>query len=130
MPLPVGRATIWEDCGLTCLARIVGASTSAIAAADVGSYVRKVFVMGSTAALQTVTTTAPSTSAIHSLKTDGRWLEDSVGFNFTDTVKPTTTVFAKRDKCYRVEYAFTPASTSDAPYKAVFEVNTENAKGS
>ena len=133
MSLPTARRTIWEDTGLVCLARIVGNTTSAIANTDVTKFTRKIFDEQSTApntAIATSTVTSPTTSVIHSLKTDGRWSEDSIGFNFSGVVHPSTVVFAKPSRTYRIEYHFTPASTGDVAYKAVFFADTEKVRGS
>jgi hypothetical protein len=131
--IDVPQAEIWEDTGLTCLARIVGNSTTPIVKADVSSYTQKVFDEDSTSpntALVTISVTGPTTDNIHALATDGRWKSDSIGFNFERVVHPSSVVFAKPNRRYRIEFAFTPSSTSIPTYKAVFRGVTAGMRGS
>lgn len=128
----VARSEIWEDQGCACLARVQGADGANITATDVTSFIRKVFDLSSTSpdtAVHTTTAIVSSTNAIHALATDNRWDEDGTGYNFENTVLSSTVVFAKPNRRYRIQYTFTPSSTSDPQYHAVFEVVTKSIRG-
>jgi hypothetical protein len=128
----VAKAEIWEDGGCACLARVRGANGVNITSADVTSFTRKIFDLSSSTpdtAIHSTTVSSPTTSAIHSLATDSRWDEDGTGYNFENTILSSTVVFAKPNRRYRIQYTFTPSSTSEPTYHAVFEVTTKSIRG-
>jgi hypothetical protein len=133
MGVDAAKAEMWEDSGCVCMARIQGADGANITASDVSSISRKIFDLSSTSPSSSLAgaTITPSTSVIHALATDSRWTEDGTGYNFENTVLPDPVGhFSKPNRRYRIEYAFTPSSTSEPKYHAVFEVTTKSIRGS
>lgn len=130
MAVIVAKTEIWEDQGCTFLGRVRGADGANITASDVTSFTREVFDLGSTTpdtAVDATTATAPTTSDIHTVTDDSRWDEDPTGYNFENTIG--SSVFAKPNRRYRIQYTFTPSSTSEYQYHAVGEVTTKSIRG-
>ena len=133
MGVVVGSAEILEDTGCICRARVVAGSTAPIVKTDVASFTRHIFDEDSTSpntALTTVSVTSPTTAAIHATLQTSGWGEDAVGYNFENAVHPSSVVFAKPNRRYRVEYSFTPASPGVPRFKALFRAVTKGVRGS
>ena len=104
----VTKATVFEDGGAQCMARIVGNDAANITQASISSIAMSVFdaVAGGSA----ISTRAPvvASTVFDTLQTDARWSTDSTGYNFLDTVLASE--LPTGGMTYRVEYKFTPAS--------------------
>ena len=106
----ITKATVWEDGGATCLARVLGNAGTAITQASLTSIGCKVFDLNSTTpetAVSTPTVTIAS-AVFDTLQTDARWTVDSTGYNFLFVIA--ASVLTTGDHRYRVEFKFTPAS--------------------
>ena len=101
------RATIYEDTGTTCMARIMGDDASAITQAGISSITLNVFKDDSTTAEITVTPSI-STCVFDTYQTDARWSKDSTGYNFRHQIP--SSVMDTGDATYRCEYKFVPTS--------------------
>ena len=112
------RATIYEDSGITCMARIQGDDAAYITQATTSTIVLKTFKNVSTTATSTTSLTVSST-VFDALQTDARW-SDSTGYNFRYAVP--AAVFDAGDATYRLEFYFTP--TSGSAYWVIFSIDT------
>jgi hypothetical protein len=117
------RGTAWEDTDLTCMARakLNGAVASFIQSA-ISAIERKIFDRTSATPGTALSTTAVvvADSVFDTLQTDGRWTEDSTGYNFRDTIPAAS--LASGSSQYRVEYKVT--TTSGSIFFLVFEVTS------
>lgn len=122
------RGTVWEDNGVLCMARVLGADGSAVQQADITGIGRKVFDLSSTAptSVQHSTTLDSTNVLFDTLQTDSGWSKDVTGFNFKDTVPSTLLVIGNH--LYRIEHAFTPAAGEQ--FHTVFEIFAESILGS
>lgn len=118
---PLTQGTIWEDSGVTNLARIVGNSAVNVTQASLSSISYKVFDLN-TSTTEAVASGPLTISSVifDTLQTDARWTADSTGYNFRHEVA--ASVFATARHRYRIEYLFTP--TTGQPFWAVFEIIT------
>tara|TARA_R100000655_G_scaffold11743_6_gene27022 strand:+ start:1670 stop:2047 length:378 start_codon:yes stop_codon:yes gene_type:complete len=113
------RATIYEDTGITCMARILGDDAAAITQSTTSAITVAVFKNASTTATYTASLTVADV-VFNSYQTDARWDLDSTGYNFRYAV--ISSVFDEGDATYRVEFKFTP--TSGSQYFVVYMVDT------
>ena len=119
MSITPTRATIYEDTGVTCMARITGAAASAITQATTSAITLAVFKNKSTVATYTASLTVADV-VFDSYQTNARWDKDSTGYNFLYAV--IASVFDDGDATYRLEFKFTP--TSGSQYFVIFEIDT------
>lgn len=113
------KATIYEDSGLTCMARILSESAAAITQATTSSIELKTFKNTSTTATSTTALTVADV-VYDSYQTDARWTKDSTGYNFKYPVP--SSVFDDGDATFRLEFRFTPTSGSN--YWVIFSIDT------
>ena len=113
------RATIYEDTGITCMARIQGDDAVNITQATTSAITVAVFKNANTAATYTASLTVADV-VFDALQTDARWSKDSTGYNFRYAV--IASVFADGDATYTVEFKFTP--TSGSQYFVIYEIDT------
>ena len=112
-------ATIYEDTGITCMARIQGGDASNITQATTSAITVAVFKNANTSA--TYTASLPVADVVFdALQTDSRWSYDSTGYNFRTELP--ALVFDTGDATYTVEYKFTP--TSGSQYFVIYEIDT------
>lgn len=107
------QATVWEDSGATCMARVVGQDAANVTQASLTSIGYKVFDLDGAAPGTATATGAPvvADTIYDTLQTaDDRWTVDSTGFNFLDIVAGAAANLPTGDHRYRIEYIFTPAS--------------------
>ena len=112
-------ATIYEDTGATCMARIVGADATAITQATTSAITLAVFKNANTSATYTASLTVADV-VFNALQTDGRWTKDSSGYNFRFSA--IASIFASGDATFRLEFKFTP--TSGSQYFVIYEIDT------
>ena len=112
-------ATIYEDTGITCMARIQGGDASNITQATTSAITVAVFKNANTSATYTASLTVADV-VFDALQTDSRWDYDSTGYNFRTELP--ALVFDTGDATYTVEYKFTP--TSGSQYFVIYEVDT------
>ena len=116
MPTPK-RASIWEDGGCFLMGRILG---------NDGAYLTQATTSSITYLVHDITAGADVTSGsltvssviFDTLQNDGRWTEDTTGYNFGHAAQASW--FATPDHTYRVEYKFSP--TSGQVFWVVFEL--------
>lgn len=116
MPIPK-RASIYEDGGAFLMGRILG---------NDGAYLTQATTSSITYLVHDITAEADITSGsltissviFDTLQTDGRWTEDTTGYNFGHAAQASW--FATPDHTYRVEYKFSP--TSGQVFWVVFEL--------
>ena len=113
------RAIIYEDSGITCMARIQGGDASNITQATTSAITVAVFKNANTTATYTASLTVADV-IFDSLQTDSRWSKDSTGYNFRYGV--IASVFDSGDATYRVEFKFTP--TSGSQYWVIYSIDT------
>tara|TARA_R110002073_G_scaffold173721_1_gene330826 strand:- start:1725 stop:2102 length:378 start_codon:yes stop_codon:yes gene_type:complete len=113
------RSTIYEDTGVTCMARIVGADSTAITQSTTSAITLAVFKNSSTVATYTASLTVADV-VFNALQTDGRWTKDSTGYNFRYSA--IASIFDDGDATFRLEFKFTP--TSGSQYFVVYEIDT------
>ena len=113
------RATIYEDSGITCMARCQGGDASNITQATTSAITVAVFKNTSTTATYTASLTVADV-VFDALQTDSRWSQDATGYNFRYSV--IASVFDAGDATYRVEFKFTP--TSGAQYWVIYSIDT------
>lgn len=127
--LPV-RGQVVEDSGCTCLGRLLlngsnatqaGISSITYSVFDLSSRTPTTPITGHDAAALTV-----SQVIFDTLQTDGRWSEDSTGYNFRHEVA--ATAFPTGGHRYRIEYRITPASGQ--VFVVSFEVDAFKVQGS
>ena len=112
-------ATIYEDTGITCMARIQGGDASNITQATTSAITVAVFKNANTSATYTASLTVADV-VFDALQTDSRWDHDSIGYNFRTELP--ALVFDTGDATYTVEYKFTP--TSGSQYFVIYEIDT------
>lgn len=112
-------ATIYEDTGITCMARIQGGDASNITQATTSAITVAVFKNANTSATYTASLTVADV-VFDALQTDSRWDYDSTGYNFRTELP--ALVFDTGDATYTVEYKFTP--TSGSQYFVIYEIDT------
>ncbi len=125
------RATIWEDGGATCMARVVGDDNEAVQPADLKSITLKVYddnAANHDATTSTATVTIASAVFDTLVTTDGCWDYDSTGYNFKYTIP--STVFATGGHRYRAEFVFDPAAATSNNFPVVFEFNVQPLRSS
>ena len=129
-PTDTIRVTVWEDCGATNLARLVGVDGEYITQAVVSSIQREIFDIDSATPDVAVDSAAlvVADSVFDTLQTDARWpsTKDSIGYNFRDTVAGS--VLSTGDHSYQVEYMFTPSSGE--AYMLKFELKAKGIRSS
>ena len=116
----IPQVTIFEDSGVSLMARIQGEDAANITEADVSAVSRDVYARETLIGESTALVVAGV--VFDTLQTDARWTFDSTGYNFKDDIDET--VFPNGDTVYRVEYLFTP--TTGAKFHYVREVHTKN----
>ena len=112
-------ATIYEDTGIPCMARIQGGDASNITQATTSAITVAVFKTANTSATYTASLTVAYV-VFDALQTDSRWDHDSIGYNFRTELP--ALVFDTGDATYTVEYKFTP--TSGSQYFVIYEIDT------
>lgn len=117
--------TIWEDTGLTVLARILGNDAVAITIPTISSITCEVMEILTEEQVAVVTIGTISAVVFNTLQTDDRWTEDTVGYNFRHTVP--ASAFPEPNKQYRVGYEFTPATGE--PFGMAVDVTTKRLFG-
>lgn len=124
----ITKATIWEDGGATCMARVVGVAGTAITQATVSAIGCKVFdLTGDTPDTAVATpTVVVASSVFDTLQTDARWTKDATGYNFRYTLA--ASVFTTGGHRYLVEFKFTPSSGE--VFWVVFELYAQNVRTS
>lgn len=90
------------------MARVYGASGTAIVQADVSSIEYSVFDKADTSTATATGTLTAASVIFNTLQTDSRWGKDSTGYNFAWNVP--ASVFATGSKTYRIEVKITPTS--------------------
>ena len=113
------RATIYEDSGVTCMARILGDDATAITQSVTSAITVAVFKNTSTTATYTASLTVADV-VFNSYQTDARWSKDATGYNFRYAV--IASVFDDGDATFRIEFKFTP--TSGSQYFVIYEIDT------
>ena len=113
------RATIYEDTGITCMARIQGDDAVNITQATTSAITVAVFKHANPPATSTASLTVADV-VFDALQTDSRWSHDSIGYNFRTQLP--SLVFADGDATYTVEFKFTP--TSGSQYFVIYEIDT------
>ena len=129
MPTPtIHKAEAFEDSGISLMARVVGAGSTAIAQAEFTSITYCVYdtAAPSTAIISAGTSVTISDVVFDTLQTDGRWTRDATGYNFRYDVG--SSELPDGNKTYRVEVKFTPSSGS--PFHIGWEVKTKDLLGS
>jgi len=112
-------ATIYEDTGITCMARIMGEDATAITQASTSAITIAVFKNSNTTATYTGSLTVADV-VFNAYQTDARWSYDSTGYNFRYSC--ISSIFADGDATYRVEFKFTP--TSGSQYFVIYKIDT------
>jgi len=113
------KATIYENTGLTCMARITGEDAANITQSDISTIGLKIFADDSTTeAVDTSLTVADV--VFDALQTDSRWTVDATGYNWKFEIP--STAFPDGDVSYRCEFKFTPSSGN--VWYVVFVVDT------
>ncbi len=113
------RATIYEDTGTNCMARIVGDDSVAITQSDLSSISLSIF-KNDVSPAETTATPVISDSVFDTLQTDARWSKDSTGYNFKYLIP--STGFSDGDSTYRAEFKFVPSTGS--PFFVVYLIDT------
>ena len=119
MSITPTRATIYEDTGVTCMARITGADATAITQATTSAITLAVFKNTSTVATYTASLTVADV-VFDAYQTDARWTKDATGYNFRYSA--VASVFTDGDATFRLEFKFTP--TSGSQYFVIYEIDT------
>lgn len=121
------QAIIWEDGDACCMAR-VQLDGSDVLKSELSSVTRKIFDLdGSTpTAAASESSLVVATTVFDTLQTDGRWTQDTTGYNFRDTIAGSN--FPEADRSYRVEYKFVGANGEVA--FAVFILDTQGVYSS
>ena len=112
-------ATIYEDTGITCMARIMGDDATAITQATTSAITVAVFKNSNTSATYTASLTVADV-IFDAYQTDARWSYDATGYNFRYAC--VSSIFADGDATYRVEFKFTP--TVGSQYFVIYKVDT------
>lgn len=120
MSLVIAKATIWEDAGCQCMARVYGNTGVAITQASLTSITCSVYNLATETSIATPTVTI-STSVFDTLQTDARWTFDPTGYNFRFEVA--ASAFASPNVIHIVHFIFDP--TSGENYGVGFEVTTK-----
>lgn len=118
MPQPK-RASIWEDGGAFLAARILGNNGAYLTQATTSSITYLIYDVTAGAEITSGSLTISSV-IFDTLQTDGRWTEDTTGYNFGYAAA--ASAFATPDHTYRVEFKITP--TSGQVFFVVFELIT------
>ncbi|QNN23513.1 hypothetical protein HED60_14930 [Planctomycetales bacterium ZRK34] len=117
----IPKATIFEDSGAICMARVLGNAGTAITQASLNSIECSVFNQADTSTAVTEPSITIADVVFDTLQTsDPRWTEDDTGYNFLIAVP--ATAFPAGGATYHVEFKFTPASGE--PFHIVFEIET------
>lgn len=124
-------ATIWsgamfEDSGVSLMARVVGNDAANIVQADCTTILRSIYNAATGAAIEEDESLTIADVVFDTLQTDNRWLYDTTGYNFRDPVPAAK--FAAGSTGYRVEYKFTPASGE--VWHVVFQIAATELLGS
>lgn len=121
MAAKIHKSTIWEDTGVSLMARVTGADGENIVQNDVQTITRKVFD-GKTGLLVDESTLLVNNVLFNELRKDARWDVDSIGYNFrSDEGKVSFPTGTQR---FRVEYLFVPAAGEQ--FFLVYDVVTRN----
>lgn len=127
MPAPtIHRVSVFEDAGVSLMARVYAADATILVQADLSSITCSVYDVSSPSSAVATPTVTISSVVFDTLQTDARWTEDSTGYNFRHDLA--ATVFATPGKIYRVEYKFT--QTGGEIFFLVFEVSVVGVYGS
>lgn len=127
------QATVWEDSGATCMARVVGQDAANITQASLTAIAYKVFDLdGLTPGTATDSGALVVADVVFdTVKTpddDARWTEDSTGYNFLDTTAGKAANLPTGDHRYRIEYVFDPDSGED--FTVVFSLYARATRSS
>lgn len=125
------EATIWEDGGATCMARIF-AWTGIAAVQDTfdtdGSITRYIYNVTANTTIDSGTGLTIATVVFDTLQTDARWTADTTGYNFRDEIADTN--FLTGNSHYLVEYMFNPDTGSGADFPVVFDLYAQGIRSS
>lgn len=125
MAAMVYKGVVFEDSGATLMARVMGASATAIQQADITSVTRNIYNRLSATLIGTTALTV-SGVVFDTLQTDARWTKDGTGYNFRDSIAAAS--FASGSTVYRIEYVFVPAVGEN--FHVAFELTAESIMGS
>lgn len=104
------HVTMWEDAGVTLMARVIGADATAVQIADISSIARNIYNHATGVALGTVAAPVVADTIFDTLQTDARWTADTTGYNFADVIDDDKFV---TPGIYEVEYKLVPAAEAD-----------------
>ena len=117
------RGTAWEDTNLTCMARVkLNGAVASFTQGAISAIERKIFDRTSSTPGTAIDTATPAVadSVFNTLQTDGRWTEDSTGYNFRNTIAAAD--LPSGSSQYRVEYKLT--TTAGSVFFLVFDVTS------
>lgn len=103
--------TVWEDTGLTIMARILGNAGTPITKASLTGITCKIWDRKSGANVATPTVTI-NDAVYDTLQTaDPRWTKDDTGYNFLHVIP--ASALSLPNKRYRAGYKFDPVTEED-----------------
>ena len=114
------KASVWEDGGATCMARVAGADGANITQASLSTITVTIFNRRTKAEIVSVASLTVANVVFDTLQTDARWSLDSSGYNFRHTVAASS--LATPGIVHAVEYKFTPATGQ--VFWVVFDLTT------
>lgn len=126
MPATIWKGAMFEDSGVSPMARVVGNDGANIVQADITSIHRTIYNAATGVVVQASTAVTVADAVFDTLQTDARWTYDATGYNFRDDAPATQ--FASGSTVYRVAYKFTPASGE--VWHVVFEPSATELLGS
>ncbi len=115
------KATVWEDGGAACMARVVGNDAANITQASLTSVKLTIFNRLTDAVIVAEQTLTVADVVFDTLQTDSRWTLDSTGYNFRHTVVASS--LATGGIVHHCEFKFTPASGE--VFWVVFDLATQ-----
>jgi len=121
----ITKATVFEDSGISLLARIVGQDGANITIASITAITCKIFNTRTKVELSTPAVVVAD-SVFDLLQTDSRWSADLTGYNFRHDLL--ATALAAGNGLYRVEYKFAPVVGEN--FHVLFDVATIDLMGS
>jgi len=118
-------ASVWEDTGLTIMARLRGNTGAYILQADFSGIAASVFPIkdadNPTLNAAALTVSSVVFDTLQTTSDDPRWTADGTGFNFLYTVP--ASAFATPGK-HRLEIVFNPSSGDDWPLVYTVDVKS------
>lgn len=118
MSASITVGSVWEDSGVSLMARVLVGDGTAMQQADISSIAYSVYNEADTTSATSTGTLTVATVVFDALQTDARWTKDATGYNFRWDVP--ASILATGGATYRFEIAFTPASGE--VFHAVFRV--------